>query len=558
MTANTPPKPHAEGDRFTNTETGITYEFKSGAWRAVSSEAADAVVDAISELDLEKVLTAGNVADKDIVLTDGIDDLIDISPTEGRIVIASDADTKTPKITLAHFGDIDEGNRKAEIELDENGTRLDFEMSGDVKDVHFRFGDDEKFILNHEGDAEFIGKVKVEPGTEQNEVVTYQQLNELEEEIEDLRPSIERGNWEFKSDSAPTVGNYTLMRVPTTADCTTEYVECIANAGGDSTATAACNRKYDECNTAALDEVPEYVSNWIATLVILNIIDSNTETHTFQDAEAGEYLELANENGSGFALYEITEVRTNQSGRTYFEVAHVRSSGAPAGKTKVKVFELASGDPADYVRKAGDTMTGRLKIERPRTDGNANSFIIRGRVGGVESTLLKDYQRETSSELSDYIEYFGAISSENCIANKKYVDNAVTAVAGPAFHKWAFREGANKEDLKPGEFTGPKNPSYGKGKHYSYYFHPQSVTGAMEFYKDYDMYFPMNALWGAFHYLNEGKWKIKQYVPVRNIHMFKDDNYLEIYTHTDYPSGSAIISSFDKDVEYYFSVGGII
>ena len=62
MSANTPPKPHSEGDRFTNTETGITYEFKSGAWRAVSSEAADAVADAISELDLEKVLAAGNVA----------------------------------------------------------------------------------------------------------------------------------------------------------------------------------------------------------------------------------------------------------------------------------------------------------------------------------------------------------------------------------------------------------------------------------------------------------------------------------------------------------------
>jgi len=182
MTANTPPKPHAEGDKFTNTETGITYEFKSGAWRAVSSEAADAVVDAISELNLEKVLTAGNVADKDIVLTDGIDDLIDISPTEGRIIIASDADLKTPKITLAHFGDHDDGNRKAEIELDENGTRLDFELSGDVKDVHFRFGDDEKFIINHEGDAEFVGKVKVEPGTEDNEVVTYGQLVTVAEE----------------------------------------------------------------------------------------------------------------------------------------------------------------------------------------------------------------------------------------------------------------------------------------------------------------------------------------------------------------------------------------
>ena len=130
-----------------------------------------------SNPDLEEVLNNGNIADKDIVLTDGVDDLIDISPTEGRIIIASDADLKTPKLTLAHFGDHDEGNRKAEIELDENGTRLDFEMSSEVKDVHFRFGDDEKLIINHEGDAEFTGKVKVEPGTEGNEAVTYSQLS---------------------------------------------------------------------------------------------------------------------------------------------------------------------------------------------------------------------------------------------------------------------------------------------------------------------------------------------------------------------------------------------
>ena len=102
------------------------------------------VAEAIDNIDLEKVLGNGNIADKDIVLTDGADDLIDISTTEGRIVIASDAEAKTPKLTLAHFGDHEDGNRKAEIELDENGTRLDFEMSDSVKDVHFRFGNDEK------------------------------------------------------------------------------------------------------------------------------------------------------------------------------------------------------------------------------------------------------------------------------------------------------------------------------------------------------------------------------------------------------------------------------
>ena len=73
---------------------------------------ADAIITMITPITpdvptLESVLSEGNIADKDIVLTDGVDDLIDISPTEGRIIIASDADLKTPKITLAKFGDND-------------------------------------------------------------------------------------------------------------------------------------------------------------------------------------------------------------------------------------------------------------------------------------------------------------------------------------------------------------------------------------------------------------------------------------------------------------------
>ena len=138
---------------WNNNDVTYKYDASEDRWYVVSTTATDQVVGDIVDLnnelndldlDLQKVLDNGNVADKDIVLTDAVDDLIDISPTEGRIVIASDADAKTPKLTLAHFGDHDEGNRKAEIELDENGTRLDFEMSESVKDVHFRFGDDEK------------------------------------------------------------------------------------------------------------------------------------------------------------------------------------------------------------------------------------------------------------------------------------------------------------------------------------------------------------------------------------------------------------------------------
>ena len=49
MAANTLDLPHNEGDTFTNEETGIKYQFINGAWRAVSSQAAQDVADALGQ-----------------------------------------------------------------------------------------------------------------------------------------------------------------------------------------------------------------------------------------------------------------------------------------------------------------------------------------------------------------------------------------------------------------------------------------------------------------------------------------------------------------------------
>ena len=444
MTANTPPKPHAEGDRFTNTETGITYEFKSGAWRAVSSEAADAVADAISELDLEKVLTAGNVADKDIVLTDGIDDLIDISPTEGRIVIASDADTKTPKITLAHFGDIDEGNRKAEIELDENGTRLDFEMSGDVKDVHFRFGDNEKFILNHEGDAEFVGKVIVEAGTTGNEVVTFNQLAELNQEIEDIRPSLERGLWAYDASSTnPSSGKYIGYKLKSDETyCNEQLVACQLLAGDDVAAKSECTREYGEC-TASIGS-PVLDVGWSdVDFISINKQDSNAELHTFADAEIGMYVEVMELDGAGFGLYQIVEPGIASGGQvTGFWVQHISSQGQQQGAVRVKVFELASADPTDYVRKAGDKMSGALQIQ-PDKDTETGLVVFAGKDLPAESKTVVFAVTDTKGNSIFEVKNHGRIKAgtvqytpqyDTDIVTKKYADQ----LRGPATLAWRW------------------------------------------------------------------------------------------------------------------------
>ena len=66
-------------------------------------------------------------------------------------------------------------------------------------------------------------------------------------------------------------------------------------------------------------------------------------------------------------------------------------------------------------------------------DTAANSFIIKGNVGNNQSynIMLKDYRRATGSSTSDSIMYYGNISAENDIVNKKYVtDNTLKSVSG--------------------------------------------------------------------------------------------------------------------------------
>ncbi len=201
MTANTPAKPHTEGMEWTNTETGIKYQFSGGAWRAVSTQAIEDIIDLIenaaadifygdspptdekydlwfdtkrTELcvkhedmwmpasiggagngdngvvpTLEQVLQAGPFADIPIVLTDKEEAFIDIDPRENRVLIAGTDNgdpllSKPPRISLIHITSDSDGQGRADIELDEGGKRLDFEMFSGVDNIHFRFEEDEK------------------------------------------------------------------------------------------------------------------------------------------------------------------------------------------------------------------------------------------------------------------------------------------------------------------------------------------------------------------------------------------------------------------------------
>ena len=87
-----------------------------------------------------------------------------------------------PKYELRHTDSL-QATSIVKLELDEDGERFDIECDEKVNNIHFRFGDEAKLDINKKGDAVFEGKVQVQPGTKDNEVVTFQQLQEIEEEI---------------------------------------------------------------------------------------------------------------------------------------------------------------------------------------------------------------------------------------------------------------------------------------------------------------------------------------------------------------------------------------
>ncbi len=381
-----------------------------------------------AKVDEQNIFTENNIFRKDIALTDGVDDLIDISSTEGRIVISSDSDAKTPKITLAHFGDHEDGNRKAEIELDENGTRLDFEMSDSVQDVHFRFGDEEKFIINHEGDAEFTGKVRVEPGTETNEVVTFGQLATLEEEIEQLAPTLERGAWNFTTNSVPGAGEYTLIKGFLDADaqealCQATFAECMVAADGDPTATSACSRDLVDCQAAIDGDTVVTTNIWSeAESIVFNEVDSNGVLHTFSGIDSDHLIDVFNESDSAFMVGDIL---THGGGSFQFDL--IKSLGVAAGLASIKIFKTEGAvDLQNYVRKSGDVMTGQLTIE-----GKSTALMLRGEDSGSSILYIRNPEDKTIFRVkSDGHVQAGDTEStafmathQNDVATKKYVDS---------------------------------------------------------------------------------------------------------------------------------------
>ena len=303
---------------------------------------------------LQEVLEKGNIADKSIVLTNGSDDALLLSPEEARIMIGGIGESVVPRLELRHQTGILETSI-VKLELDEDGKRFDIECDEKVDNIHFRFVQNDKLVLNKKGDAVFNGKVKVSEATNSDEVPTLGQVSAvtdlLQFELDQITETTLRGAWNYHNGSGDGDGTeYVLIGTQTqeTFDeaqvlLTEAFNECLANAGGDSIAMTECNRKYNE----DLAEIPAIgatvnTNNWdIVNKVEFGPADSDGTIQSFDEVEVGQTLEMYCEDGSGFMVAEITKVTTGMwyEERT-LEITPVKTSGFANGRTNVKIYSL--------------------------------------------------------------------------------------------------------------------------------------------------------------------------------------------------------------------------
>ena len=163
----------------------------------------------------------------------------------------------------------------------------------------------------------------------------YQKLQndiiELEEEIDALAPTLERGSWKFNPAGSAGPSMFAMYAAGTT---TSEYAQ--------------------------------------ADQIFINTVDTDGKLHNFNDVEVGSYLEIFSPDDGDYGLYKVTEKSDETSGANsfwMFDVEHSRSNRPSADadsedNCRFKFFTIADAtDPTSFVIKAGDNMEGQLDME---------------------------------------------------------------------------------------------------------------------------------------------------------------------------------------------------
>jgi hypothetical protein len=235
---------------------------------------------------------------------------------------------------------------------------------------------------------------------------TYDTIIELEEEIDTLAPTVERGKWTFNV--AGTVANKGQFAL---------YDGTVGNGNP----------------TKVLQD---------AQSIWLNQLDIDGTVHGFASVRPGDLIEIFVEGSPEYGLYSVYGApQDNTSGPSSYwafglKLIRTLSDNAELSNGSVCRFKIfnppSGGEASEYILKGGDKVEGELwwGPYKPAADGNPaqNSFSginVYARAGGTKHLLYVSTGGTYSpEELSTDVDPTVGKS----ITNKKYVDAQVTAV----------------------------------------------------------------------------------------------------------------------------------
>ena len=310
---------------------------------------------------------------------------------------------------------------------DEDGKLLSVYHNADAADA-----------INYTGKINSSNNLVNKGYVDDKDELLRQDIIELEEEIDAIAPSVERGQFISTAYSnAPRDGEFMLA---TLAGKTLDY--------GDPA----------------------------IALIQLSKVDNEGVAHTYADVEDGQLLQLFEDGNADYGLYLIEAVAGNDDPTmtaVTFTVSPVSGSGeATEGDlARLKIFSAPSGGSADgFVLKTGDEMSGkltfknnlevteldaaavpsRLTFKNKKSDGTENTLHLWQ--AGVQSSLVTnaDFKVKRSISTGDYI----------------YGWNGENSVLNPRIHMTD-----NYVDLKYGTTT-----KIGVGDTYTYYYGRHNFT----------------------------------------------------------------------------------
>jgi hypothetical protein len=273
------------------------------------------------------------------------------------------------------------------------------------------------------------------------------ELQDLHEKVDGIAEEFDRGKWAHVTEK-PTVGQYALGVKATKEYCQDQYAKCVEDADGDPEKLSVCTRQMGDCENKEDEGGSVYVSRWgQVDHISIHTEESDGSTHGFGDYTADKYIEIVNEGDEGNATYIITEDAKIEDGVAIVAVSDIQSTGAPSGLGRFKVFEMKSGDPTDYVRKAGDLMNGGLQIQ-PKKDTETGLVVFAGKNLPSESKgtvfavtnargheILRVHNHGRIRAGGREIDYTPEDDSD--LVTKKYVDQ-MGLLPGPARLAWRW------------------------------------------------------------------------------------------------------------------------